>query len=313
MKTNKPSPRGRGASAAQRKPDLAFTVEKPGELLEFLLGALAGRSRNSVKSLLTRKAVFVDGAAVSQYNHPLCPGQKITVRTGFIPERPNKIKLDILYEDTDILVINKPAGLLSIATDKEKEQTAYHMMTEYVRQSDPDARVFAVHRLDRDTSGVLMAAKSERMKLALQENWAQLVSVRGYIAVVEGHPAQKSATVRSWLKETETMLVYSSGREGDGQEAITHYTVEREGADYSLLSIRLDTGRKNQIRVHMKDIGHPVVGDKKYGAKTNPLKRLCLHANELAVQHPFTGARMRFLAKTPGGFGTLTKGEDAPK
>ncbi len=287
------------------KPDLEFVVSESCGLLDFLLLKLSNKSRNHVKSLLTHREVLVNGTVITQYDAVLHKGQKIQIKRSIIEGKKQKSVLDILYEDSDIIVINKPAGLLSIASDKEKELTAYHLLTDYVRMKDPRNRIFAVHRLDRDTSGVLMVAKNEKMKLALQDNWADLVSERGYVAVVEGQLKEKCGRIQSWLKETRTFLVYSSPRAGDGLEAITDYQVLNETAEYSLLNINLETGRKNQIRVHMKDIGHNVVGDKKYGAKTDPLKRLGLHAYKLEFKHPFSDKVMCFETQFPQSFTSL--------
>lgn len=287
------------------KPDLEFVVSESCGLLDFLLLKLSNKSRNHVKSLLTHREVLVNGTVITQYDAVLHKGQKIQIKRSNIEGKKQKSVLNILYEDSDIIVINKPAGLLSIASDKEKELTAYHLLTDYVRMKDPRNRIFAVHRLDRDTSGVLMVAKNEKMKLALQDNWADLVSERGYVAVVEGQLKEKCGRIQSWLKETRTFLVYSSSRAGDGLEAITDYQVLNETAEYSLLNINLETGRKNQIRVHMKDIGHNVVGDKKYGAKTDPLKRLGLHAYKLEFKHPFSDKVMCFQTQSPRSFTSL--------
>ncbi|TQI66294.1 RluA family pseudouridine synthase [Clostridium sp. KNHs216] len=287
------------------KPDLEFVVSESCGLLDFLLLKLSNKSRNHVKSLLTHREVLVNGTVITQYDAVLHKGQKIQIKRSIIEGKKQKSVLDILYEDSDIIVINKPAGLLSIASDKEKELTAYHLLTDYVRMKDPRNRIFAVHRLDRDTSGVLMVAKNEKMKLALQDSWADLVSERGYVAVVEGQLKEKCGRIQSWLKETRTFLVYSSSRAGDGLEAITDYQVLNETTEYSLLNINLETGRKNQIRVHMKDIGHNVVGDKKYGAKTDPLKRLGLHAYKLEFKHPFSDKVMCFQTQSPRSFTSL--------
>lgn len=282
-----------------------FVVTEQGDLLEILLQKLSNQSRNNVKSLLVHGQVLVDGKVVTQYNHPLRKGQ--TVRIARSVDRCHTDPLDILYEDHELIVINKPAGLLTIATNEEKEKTAYHFVTDYVRRRSPKARIFIVHRLDRDTSGVILFAKNEKFKLALQENWSGLVQARGYLAVVEGHLNEKTGTVHSWLKETKTLLMYSSHKAGDGLEAITNYSVLREAKDYSLLQIALETGRKNQIRVHMKDLGHPIAGDPKYGATSNPLKRLGLHAYLLEFTHPNTRKSMRFETDLPKEFKKLFK------
>lgn len=292
----------------KRITDTEYVVTESAGLLEFLLQNLSGKSRNNVKSLLTHKEVSVDGQIVTQYDYKLKPGQTIRLVPSWNQRQMQKTLPDILYEDDELIVVNKPAGLLSIATEQEKAHTAYHLLTEYVKQYNPKGRIFAVHRLDRETSGVLMVAKNERIKLALQNSWADLVSERGYLAVVEGQLQEKSGRIRSFLKETKTMLVYSSGVEGDGQEAVTMYQVIGETKDYSLLKIQLETGRKNQIRVHMKELGHPVAGDKKYGAATDPLRRLGLHAYRLKLEHPFTHQTMCFEAPMPKEFNALFKG-----
>lgn len=286
----------------KRRPEPVFTVTEPSGLLEFLLKNVTGKSRNNVKSLLTRKAVSVNGRTISRHDYALKPGQVVRIAP---PEKEiqKQIKgLKFIYEDDELIVVDKPAGLLSIATDNEKEKTAYHLLTEYVRLQNKRDRIFVVHRLDRDTSGVLMAAKNEELKLALQERWNELVKTRVYTAVVEGILTEKKGTIRTWIKETKTHLMYSSGQPGDGLEAITDYEVLREARGYSLVNIILRTGRKNQIRVHMSELGHPVAGDDRYGAKTDPFGRLALHAGTLELTHPFTGALLSFESPIPGKF-----------
>lgn len=285
--------------------DIEFIVQDSVELLEFLLNKMSNKSRNYVKSVLTHKRVKVNGSVITQYNHVLHPGQKISISRAKKEFHQQEELLDIIYEDKYIVVINKPAGLLTVATEQEKELTAYALLTDYVRVKNYKNRIFIVHRLDKDTSGIIVFAKNEETKLALQDNWSELVSLRGYVALVEGTLKEKSGRIQSWLNQTKTLLMYSSYTPGDGLEAITNYKVIKQGAEYSLLDIRLETGRKNQIRVHMKDIGHNVVGDKKYGAKANPLKRLALHANKLEFRHPVFNEIMSFETQTPNGFLSL--------
>lgn len=289
---------GKKASATE------LTVEQPAELLNFLLASLAGRSRNSVKSILARGQITVDGRTVTKYDHPLKPGQQVAVSWAkVIGERESQlVGLSILHEDDDVIVVHKEAGLLSIATAQEKDMTAYRQLMEHVRRSDPRARVFILHRLDRDTSGVMMFAKSERVQQQLQNDWQDAVQERTYVALVEGAVRSPEGTVKSWLKENKAMVMYSSQKPDDGQLAITHYKALKTGKDYSLLEVRLETGRKNQIRVHMKDIGHPVVGDKKYGSRSGAIGRLGLHAHVLAFRHPRSGEVMRFESKVPPVF-----------
>ena len=223
--------------------------------------------------------------------------------------RPNLSVLQsgivILYEDGDILVIDKPAGLLTIATAKEKSQTAYFILTDYVRNGSPRSRnrVFIVHRLDRETSGVLLFAKTIESKLKLQEGWA--TTDKHYLAVVHGKPAKKADTITSYLAENKARRVYSTGNSRHGRLATTGYRVLEEANGMALLDVNLLTGRKNQIRVHLADIGHPVVGDKKYGDARGPRVRLALHARTISFAHPVSGKRMILEAPMPPSFSKM--------
>ena len=214
-------------------------------------------------------------------------------------------KLDIIYEDKDFLVVNKPAKLLTISTDNEKENTLFHKVIKYVKKKNQ--KIFIVHRLDKDTSGIVVFAKSENLKRRLQDNWDKLVKVREYVAVVEGFPKEEKGTIHSWLKETKTLYVYSSDKKGDGKEALTNYRVVTSNKTYTMLAITIETGRKNQIRVHMKDLGCPIVGDKKYEAKTNPINRMALHANKLVMINPINNKEMLFETDIPNTFINLVK------
>lgn len=282
------------------KKDLEFEVNTESALLPFLLSRLSGESRNYIKGLLKRGQIKVDGEMCTDYARPLSPGQRVHVLKAAVAK--HDAGLPVLYEDNDLIVIDKPAGMLSIATDSERENTAYRIVSSYVKSRTNSGRVFIVHRLDRETSGVMLLAKSEKVKLALQDNWNDTAIVRGYIAVVEGKVRPPDGTIKSWLKQTKTFFVYSSEKEGDGDLAVTNYKTVQTTDKYSMLDISLETGRKNQIRVHMSDIGHPVAGDKKYGASANPLGRLGLHASVLIIKHPSTGEIMRFEATTPDAF-----------
>lgn len=281
-----------------------FEVQEETQLLPFLLACCHGKSRNNVKSLLSRGQIRVDGKRAKQYNTPLKPGQRVDILASI----SNQIKLPfrIVYEDKHLIVIDKPAGMLSVSTGQESEITAIHLLTEYVRAEHTAGRVFVVHRLDRETSGLLLFAKNEKTKLILQDHWSELATHRGYLAVVEGRVDVNGGVIRTWLKQTTTLLVYSSAKAGDGKEAVTAYKTLRPGDAYSLLDVALETGRKNQIRVHMKDLGHPIAGDRKYGAKTDPIQRLALHAHLLVLQHPHTGEMMRFEAAMPSAFSRIT-------
>ena len=248
-----------------------------------------------------RGQVQVDGAAVRRHDHPLAPGQRVSVLAQGAEAR--RAPFPVLYEDGRILVIDKPSGLLSMASDREKVRTAYRMAGEYVRRTRPGGRVFIVHRLDRDTSGVLLFAKDEEAKRAYQEHWDALVRRRGYLAVVEGRPPREEDTIRTLLRENAAHKVYSV-RSG-GKEAVTHYRTIQAGREYTLLEVDIDTGRKNQIRAHLSELGCPVAGDRDYGAAASPLGRLCLHAHELALTDPFTGEERTFRSGAPRGFRAL--------
>jgi 23S rRNA pseudouridine1911/1915/1917 synthase len=281
-----------------------FKVKKECELLEFLLETFSNQSRNSVKSLLSSHRVSVDGAPTSQFNFKLYPEDTVIISNAPI-RRKTRSNLPIIYEDDEIIVINKPSGLLSIASDNEKNSTAYRMLSDYVQQKDKHNRIFVVHRLDEDTSGVLMVAKNVHLQQALQNNWNDIVKKRGYYAIVDGVMAKKSDTIKSYLKKNSQNLMYSSKKAGDGQLAITHYKVIKGNDKYTLLDVNIDTGRKNQIRVHLGERGHHIIGDDKYGEPANPIKRLGLHAYELDLIHPFTGKLMKFTSPMPKEFSSL--------
>ena len=277
-----------------------YIVDRAGPLLPFLLERVKG-GRNHVKGLLARGQVQVDGKPATRHDHPLAPGQTVTVA----PRAPEAAPFPVLYEDGRILVICKPAGLLTVASDGEKVRTAYRLVADYVRRRDPKGRVFIVHRLDRDTSGVLLFARDEGTKRAYQDDWDGLVRRRGYLAVVEGKPPRAADTVRTLLRENAAHKVYSV--HAGGKEAVTHYRTVQSGSRYTLLEVDIDTGRKNQIRAHLSELGCPVAGDKTYGAATDPLGRLCLHAHELRLTDPFTGEERVFRAEPPRGFRSLTR------
>jgi 23S rRNA pseudouridine1911/1915/1917 synthase len=279
-----------------------FTVKEPMELLPFLLKNITNRGRNSIKSLLTRGQVLVNDRVITAHNFPLQPDQTVSIQYEKVLAESAMVGLAILHEDHDIIVIQKEAGLLSIASPQENEVTAYRQLMAHVRKENPKNRVFVVHRLDRDTSGVMMFAKSMNVQQTLQNSWKDIVRERTYIALVEGEVKKPEGTISSWLKESKTLKMYSSPRPNDGQHAVTHYKVMQANRNYSLLQVNLETGRKNQIRVHMQDIGHPIVGDKKYGAKSRAIGRLGLHAHILSFEHPATGELLHFESDIPKAF-----------
>lgn len=209
-----------------------------------------------------------------------------------------KDRINIVYEDKFIIVVNKPVKLLTISTDNEKEKTLFHKVISYEKSKHKNNKVFIVHRLDKDTSGLIVFAKNEKIKKELQDNWDKNVK-RKYVAVLEGKLEKTSGTIKNYLKETNTFMTFSSNKPDCGKLAITKYKVLNKSKAYTLVDIEILTGRKNQIRVHMNDLDHPIVGDKKYGAKTNPLNRLGLHAYFLEFKHPVTNQLVTFETKMP--------------
>jgi 23S rRNA pseudouridine1911/1915/1917 synthase len=211
----------------------------------------------------------------------------------------------IIYEDEHLIVIDKHAGILSIATNSEKKFNAYNFLSKHVKYDNPENKIFVVHRLDRDTSGLMMFAKSIEVQKKLQDNWHDIITERTYIAIAEGVIKDDKGTIQSYLHESKALKVYSSENPGDGKLAITNYKVVKRSDEYTMLEVRLDTGRKNQIRVHMQDIGHSLIADKKYGATTNPIGRLGLHSRVLGFIHPVTNEALRFQTAIPRKFTRL--------
>ena len=289
-----------------------FTVYRESELLEFLLFKMPKRSRKDVKRILANHQVSVGGAPVSQFDFKLYPEDVVVVSKYRIAKRERK-DLPILYEDDELIVIDKPSGLLSTATEREKGRTAYRLVSDYVTQKDPKARIFVVHRLDEDTSGVLVFAKNWEIREALQNNWQEIVKKRGYYAIVEGQMEEKEATFKDYLAENKLQLVYVTPDKRKGKLAITSYKVIKEKPNYSLLDVDIASGRKNQIRVQLGHRGHYVIGDDKYGEPSDPLKRLGLHAYELVIIHPITGKRLDFKAPMPADFKKLFFAKETDK
>lgn len=276
-------------------------VQSHDTLLNYLLSQDLPFSRSKIKSLLAHECISIDNEITTQFDDPVEPGQKITIVKH---NQQRDTPLTILYEDKDILVIDKPYKLLTVANRKEQEMTAYRLASDYVKKQNSKNRIFVVHRLDQDTSGVLMFAKSEAVQKMYQDNWNETVLDRTYVAIVEGVVEKDKDTITSFLRENKTTHMYSTTT---GLEAITHYEVIRRAKDFTVLKINLDTGRKNQIRVHMHDIKHPIIGDRKYNATSSPIKRLGLHAYRIQVRNPKTKKVQTFIAPLPPKFIRLTK------
>ncbi|ODA42241.1 RluA family pseudouridine synthase [Desulfosporosinus sp. BG] len=295
-------PSSKPGSKPGKEKRTCLKVTEPAELMKFLLVEIPSKSRNEVKSLLAHRQISVDSEVITQYNHPLEIGQEVVVNWTKVLVEKQPQGLNIVFEDSYIIIIEKQAGLLSIATATEKEQTAYSILSEHVKKRDPKNRIFVLHRLDRETSGVMMFAKSEKIQQLLQNSWKETVLERNYVVVVEGFVTREQGTITSWLTESKSFKMYSSRTPNDGQKAVTHYKVLKKNKHYSLLEVKLETGRKNQIRVHMQDIGHSVIGDKKYGSTKQPIGRLGLHARVLAFRHPITGEEVRYETDIPKEF-----------
>ena len=303
----------------KRKQDTSYRVEAPAELLPFLLTKMGGMTRTSVKQLLGQRRVKVNNAIQTRHDTPLRKGDLITIESGRGNAELRHPKLRIIYEDDALIVVEKKNGLLTVPYNpKSTETTALSILKDYVKKQSRQASVYVVHRLDRETSGVLVFAKSPELQEYMRTYWRQLVSKRTYVALVEGKLQKREGTITSWLTEdNRTAMVYSSPTDNGGQKAITHYQVVKEStlqsddtaltAEYSLVELNLETGRTNQIRVHMASLGHPVVGDRKYGNgnESSPIDRLCLHARVLEFIHPMTEKKVRFEASTPKEFARI--------
>ena len=265
---------------------------------------MAGISRTRVKALLTNRVVLVDNNIQTQYNYPLQAGMKVQISHEKHKHEFRHPLLKILYEDAYLIVVEKKEGLLSVATDHQKERTAQHILNEYVKRQHRNNRIFVVHRLDRETSGIMMYAKDERTQHTLRDNWHDIVCDRRYVSVVMGDMEKDSGTVESWLTDRK-LYVSASDHDDGGKFSVTHYQTIKRANGYSLVELQLETGRKNQIRVHMSSLGHPVVGDERYGCEVDPLGRLALHAFKLCFYHPVTGELMQFETLYPASFKNL--------
>ena len=281
---------------------LKFNVTEESQLMDFLMKKLDGISRNKVKRMLANKVVSVDSKRTTQFDFALQPGMVVEIGKPTARERFHHPKLEIVYEDKYLLVINKKEGLLTNSPTKEKD-TAQGILNQYFISTQQRCRAHTIHRLDRDTSGLMLFAKSKEVALMFEEDWKNTVYDRRYVAVVCGEMEKQSGVVESWLKDNKAFITYSSPVDNGGKFAQTYYETLMVHKGYSLVELTLETGRKNQIRVHMADIRHPVVGDVKYGNGDNSLGRLCLHAYKLCFHHPLKKKDMEFETPFPAVFG----------
>lgn len=275
-------------------------------LMEFISLRRPDTKRTDIKKWLKFGHITVGGNVTSQFNAPVAPG----VTVSFNASRPWPVfhhpRIKLIYEDDDVMVIHKGYGLLSVPTESHrKEANAYEIMRNYIKEQNPRNKLFIVHRLDRDTSGLMMFAKSQEAQEVLRHNWNNIILERLYVAVLEGYLKEDKGFVKSRLTENSQFVVYSTDNPEEGRVAVTHYEVLARGNGYTLAQFSLDTGRKNQIRVHAHDMGHPIAGDRKYGAKTSPIHRLALHAQTLRFAHPITRKDMNFQSPIPPQFSSV--------
>ena len=279
----------------------SHTVERPAELLAFLFACHCEVKRTKVRQWLKHRLVEVNGRSITRFDHPLQTGDVVSIRPkgevraeGLLPPG-----MKVLFEDASLIVIEKPENLLSMASETERDKTAYAFLTDYVRRGKPRSRerVWIVHRLDRETSGLMVFAKTEAAKRALQANWHKVD--KRYLAVVEGNPPADHGVLRSHLDESSPFKVYSAPPSKRTRHAVTNYRVMKQIATRTLIELTPETGRRNQIRVHLADAECPIIGDHKYGARTNPARRLGLHASSLQFKHPLSEELLRFEIPLP--------------
>ena len=293
-----------------RKPNadyLYFTVTEEKPLLEFMLANVNNESRIKIKATLRGRGIKVDGKTVTQFDFPLQPGMKVAVSKRKRDDLLLKSRyVKLVYEDRYLVVVEKNIGILSMAAG-HSSLNVKSVLDDYFRKSRQRCTAHVVHRLDRDTSGLMVYAKDMETEQILEHNWHDIVYDRRYVAVVSGEVEDEGGTIANWLKDNKAYITYSSPVDNGGKYAVTHFHTLARTTEHSLVEYRLETGRKNQIRVHSADMGHPVCGDIKYGNGDDPLHRLCLHAYVLCFYHPVTRERMEFETPIPPAFKSLFK------
>lgn len=283
-----------------------ITVDRDVQLLEFLIEE-AGQSRSKIKATLQGRGIKVDGKCVTQFDFALRPGMVVAVSmTKKNNEGLKSRYVKIVYEDRWLVVVEKNIGILSMAAG-HSSLNVKSVLDDYFHKSRQKCRAHVVHRLDRDTSGLMIYAKDMETEQILERNWHDIVYDRRYIAVLSGEMENDEGTIANWLKDNKAYVTYSSPVDNGGKYAVTHYFTHNRTTEHSLVEFKLETGRKNQIRVHSADMGHPVCGDVKYGNGDDPLHRLCLHAFLLCFHHPVTGEPMEFETPVPSQFRMLFK------
>lgn len=277
-----------------------YTVDREVPLLEYLLATLP-MSRNKVKDTLQGRGIKVNGKTVTQYDYPLTPGTVVEVSNSKRNDTFKSKYVNLVYEDQYLVVIEKKPGILSMAAG-HSSLNVKTVLDDYFKKTRQKCRAHVVHRLDRDTSGLMIYAKDMETEQILEHEWHDIVYDRRYVALCSGEMEEDSGTIANWLKDNKAYVTYSSPVDNGGKYAVTHFFVLDRSVDYSLVEFKLETGRKNQIRVHSADMGHPVCGDVKYGNGDSPLHRLCLHAYVLCFYHPVTHKPMEFSTPIPPQF-----------
>ncbi|MBF0575302.1 RluA family pseudouridine synthase [Dysgonomonas sp. GY617] len=280
---------------------LEIKVTENAELLNFLVDSNVRKSRNATKSLLVHKQIRVNNKVVSQHNHELKAGDTVSIHKHDHKMDQKKLKgLTIIYEDKDLIVVDKDSGLLSVSTGRELlKETAYNIINEYVKGKNAKERAYVLFRLDRETSGLMVFAKSPEIQEELQHTWILNPLKRSYLGVIEGPLVPEKGTITSWLTENKNFVVFASKTDNGGLEAVTEYETLKANSRYSVIRLTPTTSRKNQLRVQLQFIGHPIVGDKKYGSKISPLRRIALHADELEFVHPKTKQKIQLSSPLP--------------
>lgn len=276
-------------------------VSEKKELLSFLIDNHIRNSRSANKSLLAHKQIKINGETISQFNYQLKPGDIITIHR---PDKKTDLKklkgATIIYEDKYLIAIDKDSGLLSVSTGKEQfKETAYNIVNNYIKSRNNKEQVYVLYRLDRETSGIMLFAKSKEIQEELQKLWARHPAKKYYQAIVEGKLQSNKGTITSWLTENKNFVVFASQNDNGGLKAITHYKVISANNKYSLIELEPETARKNQIRVQLQSIGNPIIGDKKYGSKISPIRRIALHANAFTFIHPITQEKVELKSSLP--------------
>jgi len=284
----------------KKSKDLIFNVLETDKLLHFIMRKMNGISRTKAKNILSGGSILVDGKKITKHDFELIPGMEVRI------SRDNNKTLDnqwvrIVFEDQYLFVVEKQAGILCNSQHPANE-TVQSILNQYLEQNHQRCHAHIVHRLDRDTSGLLLLAKDKKVALKFEENWKETVYDRRYVALVHGEMRKNEGTISSWLKDSAQFITYSSKSDNGGKFAVTHYKLIKVKNGYSLVELQLETGRKNQIRVHLQDIGFPVVGDPKYGDGDDKIGRLGLHAYKLCFIHPVTGQNLRFETTLPKSF-----------